>query len=83
MWRGNIFVILLPRKGLGVLVDTRLNISQKRALALCQQPHGAALGQSIANKSRVMILPFYFSLVRPHLEYYVQYWDSQYKTWTY
>lgn len=38
-WRGNIFVILLPRKGLGVLVDTKLNVSQKCALTLCQQTH--------------------------------------------
>lgn len=62
-------------KDLGVLVDDKLsNSSQCQAAASKANKILACIKRGINSRDKSIILPLYNSLVRPHLEYAVQFW---------
>ncbi|CAM4560969.1 unnamed protein product [Lepidochelys olivacea] len=65
---------------LGVLVDHRMTMSCQRDMAV--KKANAILGcirQGISSRDKEVLVLLYKALVRPHLEYFVQFWSPMFK----
>jgi len=67
----------LAERDLGVLVGNKQNMSQRYVAEATNEIMGRIHG-AITSRYRHVMIPLYSDLVRPHLEYCVQFWSPQF-----
>jgi len=68
-------------KGLGVLVDEKLSMTQQCVLAAQKANHTlSCIPSSVANRLKEGFLPLCSALVRPPWESFIQLWSPQHRT---
>ena len=78
--RNSLFVSAEAEKDLGVIIDAKMNMGRQCGEAVRKANRTlSCIHRCILSRSKEVILPLYVALVRPQLEYCIQFWALHFK----